>query len=101
MLAAASASAQGDDNPAADWSCADALIAKNYSQPFKARELALRIADECTVPFTPSNDPTIAQQPLLQAYDRQIYDTQKLTFVYQIATDIERRRRKDAIPLTR
>lgn len=102
-IAAALASQSPDDpdNQAADWPCARPLISKNFSQPYKSHDLALRISDECARPFhyrpTPDMSPDAAESLRSGAFN--VYLIYRNVFVVQIQNEIERARRERDIPL--
>lgn len=82
------------DNPA-DWQCAQPFIEKNYTQKVEARELALRIADECARPYTPrrsAGDPDGSMA-------RTIYNYSLTSFRLEIESRIMALRRREAIDL--
>lgn len=82
----------------ADWVCANPLIARNYSQRVDTRQLALRIADECTRPYR--------ARPMRTEGDRIFENSERTTYGYgvtifqgQIEQHIQQARRRDAIKL--
>jgi hypothetical protein len=90
---------------AADWACAEPLIAQNYSRRVVASELAKRIADECVRPYAdmPARTPMAGESEeaaaVFETLEHDIYRNQRAIFVYEIEDRIEQARRRDSIPL--
>lgn len=82
----------------ADWSCADPLIARNYNQRIDARQLALRIADECTRPYRARSTNNDANR-ILEGMERTTYGYGVEVFQANIEGRIQQARRRDAIKL--
>ncbi len=91
----------GQSDRVADWLCATPLIQKNYSQPIEAKDLALRITDECARPYEAPDDQTYALSEAYRVQDKTIYSLEQQTFTHDVQTEIERRRRANAIHLRR
>lgn len=100
LLLQAGALPPSDTNDAENWACAGPLIEKNYQQPVASRQLALRIADECTRPYRPESTPGPAGE-LLEQMRRNLHQTQASTFILDIDSRILQARRRDAITLKR
>ncbi len=102
MLLLSGDSVNASDSIASDWKCATPLIAKNFAQRFDARQLALRISDECARPFRSDNahDTSDLGRTLKQS-EEMTYLLQRQTFMFQIESEIYRLRREKTIPLVR
>lgn len=107
LLAAPEAMAS---NGAANWECADPLIQKNYMQVVPAKQLALRIADECSIPYRPGPPLAGGQVPFsneelfkrhTEHYRKMEYSADYSLFLSIIEERILKARRRDEIPLKR
>jgi hypothetical protein len=89
----------------ADWQCAQPLINRNYARSVDARELALRIAEECARPYSALPRRSVAPggseqaESIFGSQDRAIYRDRLTIFVSEIEDRIDRARRRDALPL--
>jgi hypothetical protein len=97
---AAAAARIASPNPVdpADWECARPIIQRNHMQRVEARQLALRIADECTRPYRPRQLRTDADR-VFESQESLTYTYSAQTFVYEIEAAIQQARRADAIKL--
>jgi hypothetical protein len=98
---AISAPSQASDYQPVDpenWECARPLIQRNHMQRVEARQLALRIADECARPYRPRpirND----VDRTFESQERLTYTYRAQTFGYEIEAAIQQARRAEAIKL--
>ncbi|WP_409019522.1 hypothetical protein [Brevundimonas vesicularis] len=93
---------EGSADPA-DWACAEPLVQRNYSRTIDARDLALRIADECVRSFeyrhrALAGEAEVAAS-IMESQARTLYSYRQSIFVSQIEGRILQARRRDAIPL--
>lgn len=91
------ASAMANAEPA-DWRCADPFIERNYGQRVEARQLALRIADECARRYVPRPIITDADRHF-ETMDRTTYNYRLASFQFEIEGKIGEARRRSAIKL--
>lgn len=98
MLFAMQGGVSDDNNPAADWACATPYIERNYRQKVDPRQLALRITDECAVPYRASLATSKADETI-QMLEQRTHMTNREIFALDIERRIQVLRRKDAIKL--
>lgn len=101
-LAVQAAPLEGSVDPT-DWACAEPLVQRNYSRTINARDLALRIADECVRPFEYRHRALAGEAEgaasIMESQARTIYGYRQSIFVSQIEARILQARRRNAIPL--
>lgn len=81
-----------------NWTCADPLIARNFSQSVDPKDLALRITDECARPYRarPVND---TPSRAFEERERLTYRLQLEVFQLDVEAKIQQARRRATIKL--